>query len=90
MLTASSTDVKNHFGEYLEKALQQPVAITKTGRTSAVILSITEYNRMLQRLEELEDQHWGILALEAEKSGFVGAEATQAFLNEMNEAHGNT
>jgi len=76
MLQATSTEVKNHFGEYLEKASREPVAITKTGRTSAVILSFSEYSR----LQQLEDELWALRALQAEKSGYIGTHVANELL----------
>ena len=76
---ASATEVKNRFGEYLEKAQHQPVTVEKTGRKYAVIVSHEEY----ERLQEIEDQVWGRAAAEAEKSGFLSTEETMKLLNRV-------
>ena len=51
MKTATATDIKNHFGRYLETSISEPVMVEKTGRPVAVILSINDY----ERLAALED-----------------------------------
>ena len=76
MTTATATDIKNHFGEYLEKSISEPVMVEKTGRLVAVILSIHDY----ERLAALEDKYWSKQAAEAEKKGYLGREASAKFL----------
>ena len=76
MKTASATVVKNQFGQFLEAALSQPVAISKTGRRVAVMLAWQEY----ERLAALEDLWWARQAAKAEKAGYLGAPATKKFL----------
>ena len=68
MTTATATEIKNHFGEYLEGALSEPVVIEKTGRSIAVMLSMKEYERLMA----LDDAHWAEKALKAEKAGYMG------------------
>ena len=69
--------MKNHFGQYLEEALSDPVVIEKTGRPVAVMLSIKEY----ERLAALEDAYWAQKAIEAEKTGYLGRKESLKFLN---------
>ncbi|EQD76557.1 protein containing DUF172 [mine drainage metagenome] len=46
----SATDAKNAFGSVLEKVLAKGmVAITKRGKTRAVLLSVEEYEALLER-----------------------------------------
>ncbi len=78
---ATATEVKNRFGEYLEKARHQPVTVEKTGRKYVVLVSHEEY----ERLQAIEDQHWGIAAAEAEKSGFIGTEEAMKLLTRHSE-----
>ena len=73
---ATATEVKNRFGEYLEKARHQPVIVEKTGRKYAVIVSYEEY----ERLQAIEDRQWALAAEEAQKSGYVGTEETMKVL----------
>lgn len=61
MRAASSTDVKNRFGEFVEAAAAGPVLIRKSGRPVAVMLSVAEY----ERLSALEDNLLGEMARQA-------------------------
>jgi len=76
MRQAAATDVKNKFGQMLETALSEPIAIEKKGRPVAVMMSITEY----QRLIEIEDRYWGEKARKAVQNGFVSEKETRAWL----------
>ena len=72
----TATEVKNHFGEYLEGAISEPVVIEKTGRPVVVMLSVKEY----ERLTALEDAYWAEKALKAEKAGYIGQKESAKFL----------
>jgi len=76
MKSAAATDIKNHFGQYLESSIKEPVLIEKTGRPVAVMLSIEDY----ERLSSMEDEHWANMADQAEKSGYLGKKASLKFL----------
>lgn len=76
MKTVTATDIKNHFGQYLERSLLGPVIIEKTGRPVAVIVSMEDY----ERLAALEDRYWVQLADRAEKTGYLGKKASGEFL----------
>ena len=73
---ATATEVKNRFGEYLEKARHQPVTVEKTGRKYVVMVSHEEY----ERLQAIEDQQWAMAAEEAQKSGYIGTEEAMRLL----------
>ncbi len=75
MKNASATTVKNQFGQFLEAALSEPVAI-KTGRRVVVMLNWKEY----ERLSALEDACWAAQAAKAEKQGYLGPKASEDFL----------
>lgn len=77
MKTASATDVKNHFGEYLQSSLKEPLVIEKTGRPVAVMISMEDY----ERLQALEDAYWVKKAEEAESGGYLGVVATKKFIS---------
>lgn len=82
MKSAKATEVKNHFGEFLESVLIEPVVINKSGRPVAIMLSWREY----ERLAALENAYWAIQATEAEKEGYIGPEASMKFIRtKMNE-----
>jgi antitoxin Phd len=70
MKTVNATDVKNRFGEYLETAIAEPLAVSKNGRNVAVLMSWAQY----ERLNEIEDAWWAMRAMEAEKGGYLGPE----------------
>ena len=76
MQEAAATEVKNKFGQMLETAMTEPIAIKKKGRPVAVMMSITEY----QRLVKIEDRYWGEKARKAVEEGFVAEKDTQAWL----------
>ena len=76
-MVVTATEMKNHFGQCLEEALQKPLFIQKTGRSVAVMLSVKEY----ERLSSLEDALWAQKALKGEKSGYIGQKESMEFLN---------
>ena len=81
MTKATATDVKNHFGEYIEKAQREPVTVEKSGRKVAVLISQADY----ERFEALEDLYWSERAKRAQESGYLGHEETMAFFqNRLN------
>ncbi|GFO57049.1 hypothetical protein GMSM_40560 [Geomonas sp. Red276] len=63
----AATEAKNRFGQLLEMAMKEPVAIEKKDRPVAVLISYAEYERLLQ----FEDRYWGDQALKALGSGMV-------------------
>lgn len=71
-----ATEAKNSFGELLEMAMTEPIAIEKQERPVAVLMSFAEY----QRLTKLEDRYWGERAKSALGSGFVAEEETEKWL----------
>ena len=46
MKTLKATQAKNQFGQLLDDAQAEPVAIQKNGRDVAVLVSITQYKAM--------------------------------------------
>ena len=77
-MKATATEVKNRFGEFLDRAQKEPITVEKSGRAVAVLLAQEEY----ERLPALEDRYWGQRALEAEKAGYFGPEESMKFLVE--------
>ena len=75
-MKTTATEIKNHFGQYLEESISEPVFIEKTGRPVAVMISNKEY----QRLTALEDAYWIQKALTGEKSGYIGKMKSIDFL----------
>lgn len=52
MITVSSAEFQRNFGAYQDKALLEPVAITRNGRERIVVLSADEYHRLKRRDRE--------------------------------------
>ena len=65
--TIAATEAKNKFGMVMDSALVEPVLVQKSGRSSVIILSIAEY----ERLTTIEDAYWAARAVKAEASGFA-------------------
>jgi prevent-host-death family protein len=76
MRETGATEAKNKFGQMLEAAMLEPVAIGKKGRRVAVMMSMKEY----QRLIDIEDRYWGEKALKAVQEGFVSEKDTKQWL----------
>jgi antitoxin Phd len=68
----NATNFKNHLGHYLESSIKEPVIVEKSGRPSAVLISFD----MFEKLSQYEDFYWGILAIQAEKEGYLSTEET--------------
>jgi len=78
MKTVTASEVKNTFGTVMDSALVEPVMVSKSGRSSVVILSATEYERLIA----IEDSYWANRALKAEASGFATADEVQQLLKD--------
>ncbi len=76
MRGAAATEVKNKFGQILEKAMAEPIAIEKNGRKVVVMMSMSEYQRLL----EIEDRYWGEMALKAIEGGFLTEHDTKTWI----------
>ena len=76
MQTYTLTDARNKHGEVFDKAAIEPVLLTKQSRPSHVIISADSYQKLINRLQELEDMQ---LVQNAEtalsQSKMVGTEA---------------
>lgn len=79
MVTVTSKEAKEKFGVVMDQARTQDVTITKHSRPSVVVMSIERYNQ----LEALEEAMWALKAKQAEKNGYLGTEASEAFIQEM-------
>lgn len=49
MSVVTSAEFQRNLGLYQDKALAEPVTITKNGRDRLVLLSIDEYRRLMRR-----------------------------------------
>ena len=83
MMKVSAAEFQRNIGRYQDVALRQPVAVTRNGRESTVLISIEEYNRLKRREREvlgLEDfSEADISALEAARA----PEAAKAYNPEL-------
>ena len=84
MQTYTLTDARNKHGEVFDKAATEPVLLTKQSRPSHVIISAESYQKLVYRLQELEDM---VLAQAAEtalsQSKMVGTEAFTSTLEHL-------
>lgn len=53
--TVSVTELKRNFSSILTQAADDPVAVLNHNRPEAYLLSAAHYERLLERLEDLED-----------------------------------
>lgn len=84
MQTFSANEAKQNFGEVIDAALREPVAITKHGRRSVIITSDEDYRELQQfvhahlkaevrrGIEDLEAGRVHVFATHEELSDFVG------------------
>jgi prevent-host-death family protein len=49
MLKVSAADFQRNIGRYQDLALREPVAVTRNGRESCVLISTEEYHRLKRR-----------------------------------------
>jgi prevent-host-death family protein len=79
MRQINSTEFKNHFGEFLEMAMDEPVAVSKSGKPAVVVVPADEYDHF----QRLEDAYWVARAETAESTGeWVGADEAMRALTE--------
>ena len=55
MLTNTSTEAQNNFGQLLDLAQREPVAITRHGRIVAYVISPAEMELILRERERREE-----------------------------------
>ena len=53
MRTFSAKDAKNKFGELIDQARAEPVTVAKYGRPVVVVMSVEEYERLIDTAEDL-------------------------------------
>jgi prevent-host-death family protein len=84
MQTYTLTDARNKHGEVFDKAAIEPVLLTKQSRPSHVIISVESYQKLINRLEELEDMVFAQAAEVAlSQSKMVGTEAFTSALEHL-------
>ncbi len=76
MLKVSAAEFQRDVGRYQDLALSQPVAVTRNGRDSWVLLSADEYNRLERRdrrvftIEEMTKEDAALVAKSEVPPGF--------------------
>jgi len=79
MRIESAINAQNNFGAIVAAALQEPVIIQQNGQDAVMMVSCKDYRELI------EDQIWGMMAMEAEKRGYLSPEESEAsiqrFLN---------
>lgn len=53
MKTVSAAELQRNIGRYQDIALREPVAVTRNGRESCVLLSTDEFKRLMHRDREV-------------------------------------
>ena len=76
MTEVTSKEAKERFGVVIDAARREPVTVTRHKRKWVVIISAERY----EELEALEDRYWIARAEAGEKSGFIGVEESEAFI----------
>ena len=76
MAIVTSKEAKEKFGLVIDAARREPVTVTRYKRHWVVIISAERF----AELEALEDQYWLAKAEVGEKSGYVGVEESEAFV----------
>ena len=79
MKTITATELKNKTSETIATAQHEPIAIEKNGRPVAVLMPQADY----ERLTNLENKYWLARLEDAEKSGYIGTEATANFFRDV-------
>ncbi len=78
MITMTSSEVRQNFGEFLEKGSREPVIIKRQNREIGAFVPIEDYKKLRQlRMEEL-DHAVAALSDEAKANGL-----TEALLNDI-------
>jgi len=55
MVTVAAADVAKNFGEWHDRALNEPVVVTKYGRESVVVLSVDTFRQLTSHYREVVD-----------------------------------
>ena len=83
VLKVSAAEFQRNIGRYQDMALRQPVAVTRNGRESCVLLSTDEYRRLKRRDREvLGTEDFTAADVEAVRNAQTPAEAA-AFNHEL-------
>lgn len=78
MVTVTSAEAQNRFGQLLDTAQREPVAITRHGRATAFVVSAHEMQELLKarrRAAAAELETWGARARKSQSSRQAAAAA---------------
>jgi prevent-host-death family protein len=81
METVSSADFQRHVGRYQDRALVEPVLVTRNGRERLVLLSAEEY----QRLKRLDRQALSVADLSDEELATIAASSVSSEFDHLND-----
>jgi len=73
MKTISALDAKNRFGELIEAAQREPVAVTRNGRPSVIVVSADAYERRRRMARERLRQAMDRASASAKQRSLTGA-----------------
>lgn len=77
MQEISSSEFKNHLGEYLASSQNEPILVQRSGKPIAVLLSPAEY----KWLQQMEDLYWIARAEASEQAGeWIGHDESMKLL----------
>jgi prevent-host-death family protein len=65
MYTYTLSEARNRHGEIFDRATAEPILLTKQSRPSHVLMSAVAYDKLIDKLTELEEATWGKKATEA-------------------------
>ncbi len=75
----TATEAKNRFADLVDLARTEPITITRNDRAVAVVLSPTEYSRLMAS----DDAYWGEQAKKAKAGDFLSKAESSEFLNSI-------
>jgi prevent-host-death family protein len=75
----TATEAKNRFADLVDMARTEPVTITRNDRAVAIVLSPTEYARLMAS----DDAYWGEQAKRLNADDFLSVRESQNILNSM-------
>jgi prevent-host-death family protein len=78
MNTVTAKEAQTRFGQLLDRAQKEDVAITRHEREVAVVISRERYDEM----QAIEDAYWIARAEKAAQGGFMGPEESMKYLKE--------
>lgn len=84
----STAEFIKNFGQLADRALTEPVTITKNGRDRLVVLSVEEYQRLKRRDRQVYRTHELPDEIVAAIAGTEAPAAASAFDHETNDTKG--